>query len=224
MSLGPVHVHELHRHADEADVLDVVRQVGAGAREADIGRVAARRREHAAAHVLGQVVADRHLGAHDAVRLGVAAALEGARPVGAPHVVAEARDDRVEAVLLVERDPLLGEPQALVRPPPVDQELQEGGRRLAQQPVEGGPEERLEAALDMQADLEPAMHGQQDRGPAAQVRRRAARQPDRPGRGRARDVAQRAQPGQEEIGAAAHRDEPRQAGRCAAPALPSAAS
>ena len=205
-----MHVHQLDRHADEADVLDVVGQVRAGSREAHVGRVRARRREDAAPHVRGQVVADDHLGAHDAVRLGVAAALEGAGPVGAPHVVAKARDDRIQAVLLVDRDPLLGEHQPLVRPPPVDQELQEGRHRLAQDAIERRTEERLQAALEAHAGLEAAVQRQQHRVPEAHGRRRSGGDHDRPGRRRARDVAQRPQPRQEEIAAAAHGHELRQ--------------
>ena len=200
------------RHADEADVLDVVGQVGPRPREAHIGGEGARHRKDAAPHVLGQIVADDHLGAHDAMGLGVAAALESARPVGPPHVVAKARDDRVQAVLLVDRDPLLGEAQALVRAAPVDQELEERGQRLAEDAIEAPAEERLEPALEVQPDLEPAMQSQQHRVPEAERGRRPGGHRDRPGRGGACDVAQRPQPRQEEIAAAAHGHELRQTG------------
>ena len=122
--------------------------------------------------MLGQVVADAHLGAHDAVGLGVAAALRGAGAIGPSDVPAEAVDDGVEAVLLVGREALLGELQALVRAPAVDQILQEAGQRLAERPVEGRAEERLEAALGVQPELEPAMQGPQHRLPAAERRGR----------------------------------------------------
>ena len=82
---------------------------GPGPGEAHPRAVGARLGEDAAPHVLRQVVADGELGAHDAVRLGVAAALEVARLPEAAHLRGERVDDRLEVLLLVRLDALLGE-------------------------------------------------------------------------------------------------------------------
>ena len=99
------------------------RDVRARPREADPGAVrASRLGEDPAPHVLGEVVADRELGADDSVRLRVAAALEVARASRAARICAVERvDDRLEALLLVRLDPLLGDREALVGAPQVDQ-------------------------------------------------------------------------------------------------------
>ena len=59
--------------------------------------------------------------AHDAVRLGVPAALEPARLPQLLHLLREARDDRVEILFFVGQEFFLGDFQALVRPLQVDQ-------------------------------------------------------------------------------------------------------
>ncbi len=98
---------------------------------------------------------------HHAVGLGVAAALVAARRVVAHHVAGEARDDRLEVVLLVGQDALLGELQALDWATQIEQPLQHCGGRLAREPIERPAEERLEPALDMQPGLQRAMERQQ---------------------------------------------------------------
>ena len=68
---------------------------GPGPGEAHPRAVRARLGEDAAAHVLGQVVADGELGTDDAVRLRVAAALEVAGVPEAAHLRGERVDDRL---------------------------------------------------------------------------------------------------------------------------------
>ena len=159
--LGTRHVHQLDRHADEAGVLDIERKIRPRSGEANVGRERTRRRENTLPHVRGQVVAYGDRRTHDAVGLRVAAALEGARPIGSLHVSRKAVDDGVETRFLVGLDPLLGELQALVRAPAVDQVLKERGHRLAQQAVEPAPEERLEPPLDVQPGHQSPVQRQQ---------------------------------------------------------------
>jgi hypothetical protein len=103
--------------------LDIERKIRTRSGEANVGRERTRRRENTVPHVRGQVVAYGDRRTHDAVGLRVAAALEGAGPIGSLHVSRETVDDGVETRLLVGLDPLLGELQALVRAPAVDQVL-----------------------------------------------------------------------------------------------------
>ena len=99
-----------------------------------------------------QALVDPDLGPDHAVGLGVAAALV-ARPAGRSASCSSAKLWMIERrlLLLVRLDALLGQLRALVRAPEVDQPLQRGRGRLAGQPVKRPAEERLEAALDVQA-------------------------------------------------------------------------
>ena len=105
--------------------------------------------EDAVAELGRQAVVDDELGAHDAVRLGVAAALEAARLPEPAHLLLEAGDDRVDELLFVGQRLLLGELQAFVDALPVDQRGDEARERVAQHGIEGRAEEGIEAALDL---------------------------------------------------------------------------
>ena len=148
-SFGPGTPMQLDADAHEADVVDVRRDVRPRPGEAHPGAEGARLRVDAAPHVLGQVVADDELGADDPVRLRVPAALEVAGVPEPLHLRRELVDDRLEALLLVRLDPLLGEPEALVLPLQVDQERRQRRERAAEELVEERPEERIEAALEV---------------------------------------------------------------------------
>ena len=87
-------------------------------------------------------------------------------------------DDRLEVLLLVRLDPLLGEREALVLPPQVDQEGRQRRQRPAEEPVEERAEEGVEAPLEL--DDEECRRGRS--GSAARCRCRAAA-----ARGRDRD-------------------------------------
>ena len=76
-----------------------------------------RLREDAVAQLRRQVVVDDEFRAHDAVRLGVAAALVFAGPVVLAHVVAEASMIDGSTMPPRRERPLLGEHEALVRAP-----------------------------------------------------------------------------------------------------------
>ena len=89
------------------------------------------------------------LAAHDAVGLGIAAALEAARLPQQTHLLFKALDDRVDPSFLVRNWPFLGELQPLVRPPPVDQGSDQLSYRIAQHRVERRTDERIEPAFQM---------------------------------------------------------------------------
>ena len=134
--LRPRHAHELDAHAHEADVVDVRRHVRPRPGEADPRAVGARLREDAAPQVLGQVVADGELGPHDAVGLGVAAALEVAGLPQAAELRGERVDDVLEVLLLVRLDALLGEREpvvALLPALPVDELRRQRRERAAEE-------------------------------------------------------------------------------------------
>ena len=148
-SFGPGHAHELDAHAHEADVVDVGRHVRAGARVANPRLVRAPGlREDAVPHRLRQVVADGDLAADDAVRLRVPSALGVAGVPEPADLGVEARDDVLEMGLLVRLGPFLGDRQALVLSPLVDERRDEPRQGLAENLVGGGAEEGVEAALD----------------------------------------------------------------------------
>jgi hypothetical protein len=113
-------------------------------------------REDAAPHALGQVVADGGLGADDPVRLGVPTALEGAGIPEPAHLSHEGRDDVVEVGVLVRLNPLLGQLQALVLAPPVDEGRDEAGQRASEELVESGPNEWIDPALHVDRERERA--------------------------------------------------------------------
>src|SRR6266508_1428747 len=94
----------------------------------------------------GQSLADDHLGTHDPMRLGVAAAFVVTWRVSAPHIAGEGGSDRFQTLLFVRLDALLGQLEALVRAPAVDQVLEQSRERLAECPVGCVAKERLEAA------------------------------------------------------------------------------
>ena len=148
-SFGPGHAHELDAHAHEADVVDVGRHVRAGARVAHPRRVRAPGLgEDAVSHLLRQVVADGDLPADDAVRLRVPSAFGMAGVPEPADLRVEARDDVVEMGLLVRLGPFLGDAQALVLPPLVDQRRDESRQGIAEDLVGDGAEERVDPALD----------------------------------------------------------------------------
>ena len=150
--LGSRHAHHLDRHADEADIVDVARPVGAWTGKPHIRPIAARFGEHAAPHVRGQVVADRHGGAHHAVRLGVAGTLVVSRLPMLTHIRGHRIDDGLQRRVLAGQRPLFGELQPLVPALAVDQVLDQVGHRLAQHRIDGWTEERFEPPLHMQSE------------------------------------------------------------------------
>ncbi len=92
---------------------------------------------------------DDELSAHDAMRLGVAAALE---PAGLPelaHLLLEGRDDRIDVGLFAGKRSFLGDLQAFIRAPQVDQRRGQARERIAQQGIERGTEEGIKPALQM---------------------------------------------------------------------------
>ena len=99
--------------------------------------------------MLGEVVAHREFGADDPVGLRVAAALVVPGLPEPSHLRLECVDDRLEALLLVRLDPLLGDREALVLAPQVDQPGEEPRERLPEQPVRRRPEEGIDAPLDV---------------------------------------------------------------------------
>ena len=148
--LRPRDAHELDAHAHEADVVDVAGDVRPRPREPDPGAVrASRLGEDPPPHVLGEIVAHRELGADDSVRLRVAAALVVPGLPEPRHLGLERVDDRLEALLLVRLDPLLGDREALVGAPQVDQPGEEPRERLPEQPVRCRPEEGIDTTLDV---------------------------------------------------------------------------
>ena len=90
------------------------------------------------------------LGAHDAVRLGVAAALEAARLPQPRHLRAERLDDRVDELLLPGQQALLGEPEVLPHAAAIDQRGDQAGNGVAQRRVERRPHPGVEAPLEVQ--------------------------------------------------------------------------
>ena len=148
--LRPRDAHELDAHAHEADVVDVAGDVRPRPREPDPGAVrASRLGEDPPPHVLGEIVAHREVGADDSVGLRVPAALVVAGFPEPSHLCLECVDDRLEALLLVRPDPLLGDREALVGAPQVDQPGEEPRERLPEQPVHRRPEEGIDAPLDV---------------------------------------------------------------------------
>jgi len=89
------------------------------------------------------------LGAHDAVRLGIAAALEPSRLPQQPHLFAEALDDGVDPRFFIRNRTLLGDLEAPVGTLAVDQGRGDAGNRIAQQRIKRRAIERIEAALKM---------------------------------------------------------------------------
>ncbi len=141
--------HQLDADAHEADVVDVGGDVRARAREAHPRAVGLRLGEDAVPELCRQAVVDDELGADDAVRLGVAAALEAARLPEQAHLLLEAGDDRVDELLFARKRLLLGERQLLVDALGVDQEGHEARDRIAQHGIEGRADERIDAALEL---------------------------------------------------------------------------
>ncbi len=144
------HTHDLDGAADKADIVDVARPVGAGAGEAYPGGIGLGLGEDAAPERRRQIVADRQRAAHDAMRLGVAAALVVARRPVPAHVFGHRVDDALQVLLFAGLQLLLGDADSLVASLEVDQILEERRDGLAQHGVERRAEERLEAAFDMQ--------------------------------------------------------------------------
>jgi hypothetical protein len=147
--LRPRHAEQLDADAHEAHVVDVRRDIRAGPGEAHPRLVGARLREHAVPELGRQAVVHDELCAQHALRLGVAAALEAARFPQLAHLLLEARDDRIDELLFVGQQLFFGELQALVQPLAVDQRRGQVGNRVAQQRVEGGPHEGIDAALQL---------------------------------------------------------------------------
>lgn len=93
------------------------------------------------------IIADNKLRTHDAVRLGVAATLIFARPIGAAHVSRKGFDDLIETRRLVRQRALLGNLEALILPSAIHHPLNDRGDRLAQQRIEDRTDQKaLEAA------------------------------------------------------------------------------
>ena len=181
--------HDLDAHAHEAHVVDVLRHVGAGTREPHPGGIRVGLREDAASHVLGKVIADDELGSHDAVRLGVASALDVTGVPELRHLCPERRDDVVEIRLLVRLCSLLRQPESVVLPLPVDESGHQRREPVSEEPVESGPKERIEAALDMDEEQEQSVDPVEE-GVAGVCRRQAEARTGvtsraRPGRERA---------------------------------------
>ncbi len=127
--LRPRDAHELDAHAHEADVVDVAGDVRPRPREPDPGAVrASRLGEDSPPHVLGEIVAHRELGADDSVGLRVAAPLVVPGLPEPRHLRLERVDDRLEALLLVRLDALLGDREPFVGAPEVDQPGEEPRR------------------------------------------------------------------------------------------------
>ena len=99
--LGPRHAHHLDGHAHEADVIDVLGHCGSGTGIAHPGGKAPRRGEDTTAQVRRQAAADGNLASHQAMGLGVAAALKMARSEVADHLVSHARDNRGDVRLFI---------------------------------------------------------------------------------------------------------------------------
>ena len=75
--LSARHAHQLDGAADEADIVDVAPACrGPGPEKRTQALIGPRLGEHAVPHVRRHIVAHDELAAHDAVRLGVAAALD----------------------------------------------------------------------------------------------------------------------------------------------------
>jgi hypothetical protein len=102
--------------------------------------------------VLRKVVADGELRADDPMGLRVASPFDVAGVPETAHLRVEGADDRPEALLLVRLDPLLGDREALVPAAPVDQPGDDERDRLAEQPVEERPEERVDSPLDVDGE------------------------------------------------------------------------
>ena len=136
ISFGPGTPISLMLMLMKPDIFDVRRDVGAGTGKAHPGPVGPRLRVDAVPQLGRQAVVDDELAAHDAVRLRVAAALEAAGLPEQPHLLVEARDDRVEIGLFVRDRLFLGDRQSFVRALPVDQRRRQPGDRIAKHGVE----------------------------------------------------------------------------------------
>ena len=119
------HTHQLDGAADKTDILDVLGHVGTGPGKPDPGAVGVRLGEHAVPHVRWNVVPHDEFAAHNAMRLGVAAALILAGAVVLPHISGEGLDDGVEALPFARQSALFRELEALVLPAPVHDPLDE---------------------------------------------------------------------------------------------------
>src|SRR6185369_11027280 len=111
---------------------------------------------------------------HQAVGLGVAGALHGAGCKVLAQMLAHRVYHALRAGLLVGVDALFGEAKAIVLAADVVEELDDHPRRVAQQPVEAGPEERLEPPLEMEKERQNGMRDLEDHG-IAPSRTRAGR-------------------------------------------------
>ena len=161
--LGAGNAHQLDADAHEAHVVDVGRDVRAGAGETHPGRVAARLGVNAVAQRWWQAVMHDELGAHHALRLGVAAALETAGLPQAAHLLLETRNDGVNERFFARQQLFFGDLQPFVGTLGVDQGRGQAREGLAQHRVKGRAQERVEAALQLdegeQGVGQPVQHG-----------------------------------------------------------------
>src|SRR5688572_26560538 len=130
--------------------------------------------KEALAQMGGQIVVHRERGLHQAVRLGVPGALHLARLEVLAQMLAHGVDHALQTGLLIRIDLLLGESEAIILAAEIVEELDNNPRRIAQQPVEPRPEERLEPSLEMQEEHQDGMRGPEDHG-IAPSRMRAGR-------------------------------------------------
>ncbi len=159
--LGPLDAHHLEAEADEADIVDVGRDVRPRIGEARPGLVAPRLGEDAVPQLLGQFVVDDELGPDHSVGLGVAGPLHLLRREILDEMVAHRVDHRLDVLLLVGLDRLVRQRQLLVLARQVDRPLQNGRGGVAEQAVPGAAEEGLEAPFDEQAPGQEFMQPEQ---------------------------------------------------------------
>ena len=167
--------HQLDADAHEPHVVDVGRHVWPRPGEAHPGAIGLGLREDAVTELRRQAVVDDELRAHDAMGLGVAAALESARLPEPAHLRLEGVDDRLGHRFFVRLDPFLGELQSFVRALPVDQCGGQARDRIAQQRIEGRTHPGVDASLELQQPQRRVADPVEERRAGVGRRHRAAR-------------------------------------------------
>src|SRR6185436_13306746 len=147
---------------DEADVVDIRLDMRTRTGIAHIAAIGLGLREDALAQMSRQIVMHREGRLHQAVGLGIAGALHLARLEVLAQMLAHGVDHALQAGLLVRIDLLLGEAESVILAAEIVEELDDDPRRIAQQPVEAGAEERLEPPLQVQEEHQDGMGWPED--------------------------------------------------------------
>ena len=114
--------------------------------------------------MLRQVITNSDRSPHNAVCLGIAAALVSSRFEMSTHLVGHEVDDLIQTLFFVRVDCLLCQLQILIFTPQVDQELNHPCSWLAKQPVQQRAKPGFQPAFDMHQFQQDAVNEFQDAG------------------------------------------------------------